>query len=128
MHLSFLRNLVLLFFLNLLATQGFSQVLDKNSFDSLKVSKKKLNVYFIPIGTEVVRDQINAVGTIFSKAKLNLNSVVLPEFKVSEKSVWNNPFSDNKQFTKQMKRVRTAYFDRFQKDANSIYFFVIPGF
>lgn len=125
---SFLRKLVFLFHFILFSFSGLTQFVDEASFEALKVSRKNLNVYFIPIGTTVDRNEVAQVGTIFSKAKLNINSVVLPEFKVSEKSLWNNPFSDNKQFTKQMKRVRTAYFDRFQKDANSIYFFVIPGF
>ena len=104
----------------------FSQSRNEFSFDSLNASEKKINLYLIPIGTTIDRAKVGDFGIVFKKAKLNVNCSVLPEFNVSEKNKWNNPFPDHKQFTKQMKRVRTNYFDRFQKDPNSIYFFVIP--
>ena len=115
---------ILLFFFN----KGFSQTYNKFSFDSLHVSEKRINLYLIPIGTKVDPAKTNKIGTVFKKAKLQINCVVLPEFKIFEKSEWNNPFSDHKQFTNQMKRARTSYFEGFQKDPSSIYFFVIPRF
>jgi hypothetical protein len=117
-----------LFFLLFPLCKGISQSYSKFSFDSLHVSEKRVNLYLIPIGTKIDRVKSKEIGSIFKKAKLEINCIVLPEFRISEKSEWNNPFSDHKQFTTQMKRARTSYFEGFQKDPSSIYFFVIPGF
>jgi hypothetical protein len=106
----------------------FCQTYNQKSFDSLSVKNKKINLFLIPVGSKLNRNVVNHIGKPFHKAKISVESAVLPELKYENRSKWNNPFADHKQFTKEMKQVRNAFFDRFDEDPNSIYFFVIPSY
>jgi hypothetical protein len=119
-------SLAVLFFLS--SFFGHSQKYTQFSFDSLSVSTKKVNLYVIPLGVKVEKQRLREVGIPYQKAKLSVQTVLLPEFKTNFAIRWSNPNSDHKQFTKQMKRLRNSYFEQFDKDPNSIYCFVIPKF
>lgn len=106
----------------------YSQTYTKQFFDSLDVSNKKINLYLIPLDSKINRKTSTQAGKAFQKAKIVIESAVLPEFKLKSKTKWNNPFSDHKQFTKEMKDVRNAYFEYFDRDPNGLYFFIIPSY
>jgi len=128
MQIKFLHFFFVFFSLSLFSFSSFSQSYTQLSFDSLSVKNKKINVYVIPVGTKIDRTVSLKFGKPFSKAKIAIESAILPALKLDKQTKWNNPFSDYKQFTNEMKRIRNEYFDRFEKDPNSIYFFIIPGF
>ncbi|MBM3184975.1 MAG: hypothetical protein FJZ67_01625 [Bacteroidetes bacterium] len=111
-----------------LSSSNYAQTYTQQSFDSLNIKSKKINVYLIPIGAKVTRTEISRIGTPFQKAKIFIESAVLPELKLEKRLSWNNPFADHKQFTKEMKLARNTYFERFQIEPNSIYFFIIPEY
>ncbi|MFM7681728.1 MAG: hypothetical protein ACKO7P_03170, partial [Bacteroidota bacterium] len=123
----FLFLFIFSFFCDLVST-NYAQTYTQQSFDSLNIRSKKINVYLIPIGTKVNRTELSRIGTPFQKAKIFIESAVLPELKLEKRLSWNNPFADHKQFTKEMKLARNTYFERFQIESNSIYFFIIPKF
>jgi hypothetical protein len=127
----FYRFLLLFFcyFLFDLGSTIYAQTYSQESFDSLSVRGKKINLYLIPVGSKKIsRDITKQIGKPFQKAKITIESAVLPELKFGNRSNWNNPFADHKQFTKEMKQVRDAYFERFETEPNSIYFFIIPNY
>jgi len=119
-------SLAVLFFLS--SFFGHSQKYTQFSFDSLSVNTKKVNLYVIPLGVKVEKQRLREVGIPYQKAKLSVQTVLLPEFKTNFAIRWRNPNLDHKQFTKQMKHLRNSYFEQFDKDPNSIYCFVIPKF
>lgn len=121
--------IITFFFLYLnLGSDCLSQTYTNQSFDLLSVRERKINLYIVPIGSKVSRDLVAHIGKPFHKAKIHIESAVLPELKSENLSSWNNPFLDHKQFTQEMKQVRNTYFERFDRDPNAIYFFIIPSF
>jgi len=112
-----------------LGTTNYAQTYTQQSFDSLLVRNKKINLYLIPVGSKKINRNItNQIGKPFQKAKIIIESAVLPELKIGNRIKWNNPFADHKQFTKEMKLARNTYFERFEIEPNSIYFFIIPNY
>lgn len=124
----FQRFLFLFSFSLTLVCSLFSQKYTQQSFDSLSVKNKKVHLYLIPIGTKINKKDIVTIGKPFQKAKIFIESAVLPELKLENRTKWNNPFADHKQFTKEMKLARNTYFERFEYEPNSIYFFIIPEY
>ena len=121
-----------LFFVSILfaaiSSECFCQTYTQSSFDSLVVNNKKINLYLIPVGLKINRSATSSIGKPFRKANITIEAAVLPELNFKKRTKWNNPFVDNKQFTKEMKQVRSDYFDRFERDPNGFYFFIIPNF
>jgi hypothetical protein len=106
----------------------YGQTYTQNSFDSLSAKNKKINLYLIPVGSNINRTKFNEIGKPFRKAKILIESAVLPQLRLENRVKWNNPFADHKQFTKEMKLARNIYFERFEIEPNSIYFFIIPEY
>jgi hypothetical protein len=112
-----------------LGTTNYAQTYTQQSFDSLLVRDKKINLYLIPVGSKKINRNItNQIGKPFQKAKIIIESAVLPELKIGNRIKWNNPYADHKQFTNEMKLARNTYFERFEIEPNSIYFFIIPNY
>ena len=112
-----------------LGSTNYAQTYTQQSFDSLSVRNKKINLYLIPVGSKKINRNItNQIGKPFQKARIIIESAVLPELKIGNRIKWNNPFADHKQFTKEMKLARNTYFERFEIEPNSIYFFIIPNY
>ncbi len=124
----FQRFLFLLSFFICFNSSLNSQKYTKHSFDSLSLKNKKIYLYLIPIGVKINKKDVVTIGKPFQKAKILIEPAVLPELKLDNHIKWNNPFADHKQFTKEMKLVRNTYFERFENEPNSIYFFVIPEY
>ena len=98
--------LVSCYFFLVLGSTNYAQTFTQESFDSINVRGKKINLYLIPVGSKKIsRDITRQIGKPFQKAKITIESAVLPELRFGNRSNWNNPFADHKQFTKEMKQV-----------------------
>jgi hypothetical protein len=124
----FQRFLFLLSFSLTFSSSSYCQNYTQQSFDSLSIKNKKVHLYLIPIGAKINKKDIVAIGKPFQKAKIFIEPEVLPVLKLENRIKWNNPFADHKQFTKEMKLARNTYFEHFENEPNSIYFFIIPKY